>query len=100
MEAQDVLADQVVVGRPERRREILALETGRRRSEGERAVVVQQRVKPDVEDVFGIPGHRDAPAQAVTCERDVAQTRADEGERLVVTAARAYEILALRVQGF
>ena len=98
MKAQDVLADQVVISGPEHRRQISALEAGRRWRVGQGAVVVQQRVEPDIEDVLGIPGNWHAPSQAVARQGYVAQAGADEGERLVVTAAGIHEILALRVE--
>ena len=59
---------------------------------GERGVVVEQRVEPDVEDVLLVPGHGHAPGELVPREGHVAQAGADEGECLVVTGAGRDEV--------
>ena len=92
VEAQDVLADEVIVRRPELAREILTARVG------ERGVVVQQRVEPHVEDVLAVPRHAHAPGEFVPRQGNVAQPRADERQRLVVARARRDEVLALGVQ--
>ncbi len=78
MELDDVLGHHVVVGRPEALGQILAFTRI-----GERRVVVEERVPPDVDDLLGVPGDGNAPAQPCARERHVAQTTLDERERLV-----------------
>ena len=80
-------------GRPELRRQVLA-----GIGEGQRRVVVQQRVEPDVEDVAGVPRDLDAPGQLGAAEADVVQAARDERVRLVVPRARADELGLVRVQ--
>ncbi len=101
VEAQDVLPDHVVARGPERRRQVpcgLRGDVGGRGGIRERGVVVQKRVEPHVEDVLGIPRHLHTPREPVARERNVAQPRADEGERLVVARARRDEVGALGVE--
>ena len=93
VEAQDVLADDVVGRRPELLGEVLALAR-----EAERGVVVQQRVEPDVEDVARVPRDRDAPRELRARERDVLQAALDERQRLVVADARGDEVGLLGVE--
>ena len=89
VEAQDVLGDEVKAGGPEGLRQLALSERrpGGSGRVGERGVVVEKRVEPDVEDVLGIPRHGHAPGELVAREGDVVQPGADEGERLVVAGA-------------
>ena len=74
--------------------------------EGERRVVVEQRVEPDVEDVLGVPRDRHAPVELRAAERDVLQPAGDERARLVEAHLREHEVrlavvelLELRLEG-
>ena len=58
--------------------------------------VVQQRVDPDVDRLRGVPRHGDAPGHALPRDREILETRLDEGARLVHAAARQDEV-GLRV---
>jgi hypothetical protein len=93
VELEDVLRDQVNGGRPEALGQVLA---GAR--VGERGVVVEQGVDPDVDDLRLVPGNRHAPLEPLAAEREVAQAAADEGERLVVAVLRRDEVRALGVE--
>ena len=93
VEAQDVLADDVVGRGPEPVGEVLALAR-----EAQRRVVVQERVEPDVEHVARVPRHRHAPRELGARERDVLQAALDERERLVVADARRDEVGVLLVE--
>ena len=93
VELEDVLAHHVERRRPEALRQVLAVAR-----EGERRVVVEQRVEPDVEDVARVPRDLDAPVELRAAERDVVQAAADERERLVVAVARADEVGPLGVE--
>ena len=61
VEAQNVLADQVDVGRPDRRELLVVLAVA------DGGDVVQQRVEPDVDDLLVVPRQGDAPP----LERDI-----------------------------
>ena len=77
VEAQDVLADEVVVDGPP---------LGEARVVGrvaDRGAVVEQRVDPHVRDVLRIPRQRHAPVDRRAAHREVLQTAADEAEHLV-----------------
>ena len=93
VELEDVLADQVDVGRPEAVGQVLALARV-----GERRVVVEQRVDPDVDDLRLVPRHGHAPLEPGAAEREVAQAALDERERLVVAVARRDEVGPLGVE--
>ena len=67
-------------------------------AEGERRVVVEERVEPHVEDVLGIPRDLDAPGQLGAAEADVLQPAADEAERLVVALPGGDEVGPVGVQ--
>ena len=95
VKAQDVLGDHMAAGGPER-----VCQVDARTGVGERGVVVEQRVEPHVEDVLLIPRHGHAPGQPVARERNVAQARADERQRLVAPRARRHEGLALGIEAF
>ena len=59
VELEDVLADHVQVGGPEALGQVLALA-----GVGERRVVVEERVPPDVDHLSRVPRHRNAPGDA------------------------------------
>ena len=85
MEADDVLADHVQVGRPVLPQRAIRV--------GIAALgdVVGERVQPDIHDVFGIAGHRDAPGEAGARHRQVLQAAAHEAHHLVAPALRCDE---------
>ena len=80
VEAQDVLADQVVDRRPP------LLEAVGVVAVADGGGVVDERVVPDVEDVVGIPRHRDAPVDRHPADRDVLEALAQQPEGLVALA--------------
>ena len=86
MLAQDVLADEVVVGGP------CPLEALLVRAEPHRGEVVLQRVHPHVHHVGLVPGDRDAPAERRPRHRQVLQAGPHEGEDLVAAALRRHEV--------
>ncbi len=64
--------------------------------------VVEQRVEPDVDDLRGVPRHRDSPVEARPGDGQVLQAAADEGGDLVVRALRRDRVrvlLVVRQQG-
>ena len=93
VELEDVLADQVDRRRPELLGEVLP-----RAGVGQRRVVVEERVDPDVDHLRLVPRHRHSPLQARAGERDVAQAALDERERLVVAVLRRDEAGPLGVE--
>ncbi len=93
VELEDVLADHVQVGRPEAVGEVLALTRV-----GERRVVVEEGVDPDVDDLRLVPRHRHAPLEPRPAERDVLEAALDERERLVEAHLRDHEVRAFRVE--
>ena len=58
----------------------------------ERAHVVHQGVEPDVDDVLGVVGHRDTPAEARPRDRQIAQPLFDERLHFVETRFGLHEI--------
>ena len=50
--------------------------------------VVEQGVEPDVGDVGRVPRERDPPVEARAADREVAQPRLDQPERLVGAVRR------------
>src|SRR5439155_21039298 len=94
VEAEDVLAEQVVDVRPEALAEVLALT-----SVGERAQVVDKRVYPDIGDLLLVPGDRHAPRLARPADAEVCEPALDEPARLVVAEARQHEVRPLVVEG-
>ena len=86
MVAQDVLADDVVVGRPR------PLEALRVRAESHCGDVVLQRVDPHVHHVAQVPGDRDAPAERRPRHRQVLQAGPHEGKDLVAAALWRHEV--------
>ena len=93
VELEDVLAEDVERRRPEAVGQVLAVA-----GEGERRVVVEQRVEPDVEDVRRVPRDLDAPGDLRPAERDVLEAAVDERERLVRAAARRDPVGPLGVE--
>jgi hypothetical protein len=77
VEADDLLADQVVHRRPPR------LEAGLVAAEADGGGVVDEGVVPDVEDVAGGPRHGHAPVDGGAGDRHVVEALADEAEHLV-----------------
>src|SRR6185503_3843466 len=73
VEAKDVLSDQVPHLGPKLLTQVLAVTRIR-----ERAQVIDQRIDPDVDDLIGVPGDRDAPGLAGTAEAEVLQATGDE----------------------
>ena len=92
MEADDVLADHVQVGRPVLPQRVAGV--------GIAALgdVVGERVEPDVHDVLGIAGHRHAPGEAGARHREVLQPALDEAQDLVAPAVRPDEARVLLVE--
>ena len=70
VELEDVLADQVERGGPEAVGQVLALARV-----GERRVVVEERVDPDVDHLRRVPRDRHAPLQPRPAERQVLRAR-------------------------
>ena len=93
MEAQDVLADDMHVRRPEG-----AVGLGSGVGVAERGHVVGQRVQPDVDHVLGIVRHRDAPGEAGARYREVLQAALDEADHFVAARGRQDEVRALLVE--
>ena len=93
VEAEDVLADQVMCNGPELLAQVLA-----RACVGERAQVVDQRVDPHVDHLLGVPRHRHAPRLAGAAEAEVPEPAFDEAARLVVTEVGNHELGLLVVE--
>ena len=66
---------------------------------GQRAQVVDERVRPDVRDLVGVPRDRDAPRQALTADREVLQPARDERPGLVRPEPGQHPVGALVVEG-
>ncbi len=77
VEPEDVLADQVDVGREG------LLELGRVGPVADGGGVVEQRVDPDVDDVLRVPGDLHAPVEGRARDRQVLQALLDEADDLV-----------------
>ena len=92
MEADDVLADHMEVGRP-----VLPQRVG---LVGVAALgdVVSESVQPHVHDVLLIAGHRDAPGEAGARHREVLQAALHEAQHLVAPAVGADERRVLLVE--
>ena len=84
VELEDVLGQQVDVGRP-----VAPLRVVARPRVGKRRDVVDERVDPDVDHLLGIPGHGDAPGDRLAADRDVVEAALDERQGLVVARAAA-----------
>ena len=66
--------------------------------EGERAQIVDERVRPDVGDLPLVPRQRDAPGLARAADREVAQPARDEAPHLVEPERRLHEVRPLVVE--
>ena len=93
VELEDVLADQLDRRGPELARQVLAVARV-----GERRVVVEQGVDPDVDDLRVVPRHGHAPLEPRAAQRDVAQPAPEERVRLVVAVAGGDEAGPIGVQ--
>ena len=93
VELEDVLGEDLQARRPQLGRAVALA-----RAEGERRVVVEQRVEPDVEDVRGIPRDLDAPGELGAAERDVVEAARDERARLVGARRGRDEVRAVGVE--
>ena len=91
VEAEDVLADQVDIGRPQ------PLEQQRIGAIPGRGDVVEESVDPDVEDVVIVPRHGDTPVERRPGDREVLQPLLDERDDLVASALRLDELRMLLV---
>src|SRR6516164_1905439 len=83
METQDVFTYHVQVGRPKGRK-ILTFEF----RVPDRGDVVDERIEPNINHVFGVARHRDSPAEASAGDRQIAQAAQDKADDLVAPAAR------------
>ena len=87
VEAQDVLAHHMQIGRPE------ALVAGTLHiGETGGGDVVGERVEPDIHDMGGIARHRHAPCETGARDREIPQAAAHEAGHLVAPALRGDEI--------
>ena len=76
MEAGDVLADDMRVGRPEFCPRAVVGKAGR-------GDVVRQRVDPDIHHVFRIVGDGDAPVEGGAADREIGEPALHEGDDFV-----------------
>ena len=90
MRGEDVLADEVVGGRPDRRAVGISLVEG-----GGGAHVVEQGVEPHVGHVVGVERQRNAPAEAClrAADAQVVQRLAQESADFVPTVVRHDPVL-------
>jgi hypothetical protein len=93
VEAEDVLADQVVDVGPEPLPQVLPFTRVR-----ERAQVVDERVYPDIGDLLLVPGDRHAPRLPSTADAEILKAPLDEAARLVVPEPRQDELRPLVVK--
>ena len=87
MEADDVLADDMGVGRP-----VLGAGPVRVGEVAGRGDIVRQRVHPDIHHMGGIVRDLDPPVERGARDRQVLQSRLDEGDYLVAPFRRTDEI--------
>ena len=87
VEADDVLADEMHVRRPPAPEGFVVAAP-----EAERRDVVRQRIEPDVDDVIGIAGPRDAPGDRRSGDGEIFQTLLHEGAHFVEAALRENEL--------
>src|SRR4051794_37162403 len=78
MEADDVLADDMHVGRPIA--PVLVALVGK----ADTGDVVGERVDPDIHHVLFVAGHLDAPVERRAGNREIAQAALDEAHHLVL----------------
>ena len=93
VEAHDVLADHVQIGRPVAL-ELRAVGVGK----AGRGDVVGQRVDPHIHDVLGIAGHADAPVERGARDRQILQAAAHEARHLVQPLLRQHVVRIARVE--
>jgi hypothetical protein len=93
VEAEDVLAEQVVGVRPELLAQVLPVSRV-----GQRTQVVDQRVYPDIGDLPFVPRDGHTPRLAGAADAEILQAPLDEAARLVVAETRQDEIGALVVE--
>ena len=86
MEANDLLADEMHVRRPELLEFLRVVEEARRRH------VVRQRVKPDVDHVLLVVRHGNAPIEGRAGNAEVVEPLLDEADHLVAPGGRPDEI--------
>ena len=90
MEADDLLADEMHIGRPEGLVVAVGVFVVH---EAERRRVVEQRVDPDVHDMLGVEVNGDAPLEARAGDAEVLQARVNEVvDHLVDAGARQQEV--------
>ena len=80
MEADDILADQVDVGRP------IALEQLSAIGIADTGQIIGQRVEPDVHDMVRAARNLHPPVEAGARDRQVAEAALDEAQHLVAAA--------------
>ncbi len=93
VELEDVLGQQVDVGRP-----VAPLEVVAGPGVGQGRDVVDQRVDPDVDHLLGIPRHGDAPGDRLAADGDVVEAALDERQGLVVTRPGPHPVGVLEVE--
>ncbi len=92
METCDILADHVNIRRP------VPLEQGIViRTVTECRDVIEQSVEPDVDRLFLVERHRDAPAETLAGDRNVLQAGLDKIENFIPAAFRLDETRILAV---
>ena len=93
VEAQDLLAHHVQVGRPELVVVVIFFVAVAQRGD-----IVAQGVHPHIHGVLGVEGHRDAPLDRGTGHAGVLQALLDEGDHLVLAALGLDELRVLLVE--
>ena len=93
VEAQDLLAHHVQVGRPEFIVVVVGLVAVAQCGD-----IVAQSIHPDIHGVLGVEGHRDAPLDRGTGHAGVLQALLDEGDHLVLAALGLDELGVLLVE--
>ena len=94
VEAGDVLADDVDIAGPP------FLEFRLVRAEPDAGHVVDERVEPDVDDVFGVIRELDAPREVAPRDADVLEPSFQPPEHLVATGLRDAEFRVLAIELF
>src|SRR3546814_8156209 len=87
MEANDVLADDVEIGRLE-----FPVTLGIRVRIADARQIVRQRIDPDVHDMAWAAGNGDAPVKARARDRQVRQASSDEAHHFIATAVGLDEL--------
>ena len=86
METHNFLADQMHVSRP------VFIEFFRITAITDTGKVVEQRVKPDIDNVFVVKRHRDAPVEGGAGDAQIFQSLFDEVDHLVAACHRLNEV--------